>query len=78
MVPVTAESMQTCQGSVPDEGVARKALKGHRHANAEVGADHDAVPERPGVWATLELIGCFRKTPKKPHKSQISQWYLIW
>lgn len=57
MVPVAADSMQTCERSVSDKGVARQTLKGHSEAYTEVTADHDAVTKRTRVGTALQLIG---------------------
>lgn len=57
VVPVAADAVQAGERRLSDQGVAGQALERHRHAHAEVRADHDAVPKRSGVGAALQLVG---------------------
>lgn len=58
MIPVPANSMQTCERGFSNQRVSGQTLKRHRHPNTEICANHDAISKRSRVWATLELVGC--------------------
>lgn len=56
VVPVSADSVQACEGWLSKQSVTCEALKGNGHSNTVVLTNHNAITERSRVRAPLELI----------------------
>lgn len=56
VIPVSADSMQACEGWLSEQSVTREALEGNGHSHTVVLTNHNAITKRSRVRAPLQLI----------------------
>lgn len=81
VIPVSADSVQTRKRSFSYQRISRLTFKRHSHPNTKVCANDDAIPERPRVWATLELVGWRDRGQMKTNILQqhwLNKNHIIW
>ena len=53
VVPVSADSVEACEGWLSEQSVTYEALKGNGHSDTVVLTNHNAITERSRVRAPL-------------------------
>lgn len=53
VIPVSADSVQACEGWLSEKSVTRKALEGNGHPYTVVQANYNAISKRSWIWTPL-------------------------